>query len=125
MILDTNALSALAGKDPKILKLIESQSHLVLNIISLGEYQYGIDGSRNKDVLNNWLEKLVANAVVLQPTMGTLPFYSAIRHELKQAGTPIPANDVWIAALCREHRLKILSRDRHFDVVNKLKRISW
>jgi predicted nucleic acid-binding protein len=45
--------------------------------------------------------------------------------ELKRAGTPIPSNDVWIAALCRQHSLPVVSRDRHFDAVPGLKRLHW
>jgi len=42
---------------------------------------------------------------------------ATIRTELKRTGTPIPSNDVWIAALCRQHSFSLLSRDRHFDLV--------
>ncbi|MBT3290058.1 MAG: PIN domain-containing protein, partial [Victivallales bacterium] len=45
--------------------------------------------------------------------------------ELKAAGTPIPTNDVWIAALCREHRLPLVSRDSHFAAVSALRRVVW
>jgi len=38
---------------------------------------------------------------------------------------PIPTNDLWIAALCRQHSLSLLSRDRHFDLVAGIKRIGW
>ena len=51
--------------------------------------------------------------------------YAEIRFELKQKGTPIPANDLWIAALARQHDLPILSRDQHFDRVAGLRRIGW
>ena len=51
--------------------------------------------------------------------------YAALRSELKKAGTPIPSNDIWIAALCRQHSLRLLSRDRHFDLVRGIERIDW
>jgi tRNA(fMet)-specific endonuclease VapC len=51
--------------------------------------------------------------------------YAAVRMELKKAGTPIPSNDVWIAALCRQHSLPIVSRNRHFDAVPGLRRLHW
>ena len=41
------------------------------------------------------------------------------------AGTPIPANDCWIAALARQHRLPIVSLEEHFDVVDQVRRIAW
>ena len=37
---------------------------------------------------------------------------------LKQSGRPLPSNDLWIAALARQHRLPLLSRDGHFDFVS-------
>ena len=51
--------------------------------------------------------------------------YAEIRYELKRRGRPIPGNDLWIAALGRQHHLPLLSRDEHFDFVPKLKRIRW
>jgi tRNA(fMet)-specific endonuclease VapC len=48
-----------------------------------------------------------------------------VRTELKKAGTPIPANDVWIAALCRQHNLSLVSRDRYFNLVDGVKRLDW
>ena len=41
------------------------------------------------------------------------------------AATEIPSNDIWIAALCRQHSLPLLSRDRHFDLVPGIRRIGW
>jgi len=56
---------------------------------------------------------------------GTADEYAEIRSELKRAGRPIPGNDLWIAALARQHALPLLSRDRHFDLVPGLKRVGW
>lgn len=49
-------------------------------------------------------------------------FYAAVRRDLRKVGTPIPANDAWIAAICRRHALPLISRDRHFDAVPRLAR---
>lgn len=51
--------------------------------------------------------------------------YANTRHRLRLAGTPIPENDIWIAALALEHRQKILSNDRHFELVEGIERIGW
>jgi len=125
MILDTNALSALAGRKPDLTNKIESYPRLVLNLISLGEYRYGIDGSNSKVELEKWLKKLIDRCEILTPSMNTLRFYSEISHQLKRDGKPIPANDVWIAALCKESGMELISRDKHFDYVKGLKRVSW
>jgi tRNA(fMet)-specific endonuclease VapC len=54
----------------------------------------------------------------------TSAYYAAIRSELK-AGPPIPANDAWIAALARQDRMPIVSRDIHFDRVKNIERLAW
>lgn len=58
----------------------------------------------------------------------TVPGPSAARvaeGELRKAGTPIPANDAWIAALARQHGLAVLSNDVHFVLVPGLRRIPF
>ena len=55
----------------------------------------------------------------------TAHHYADIREELPAAAAPIPENDVWIAALCRQHHLAVASRDGHFDKVSGLKRVTW
>jgi predicted nucleic acid-binding protein len=94
-------------------------------LISLGEYHYGISQSREKDELAAWLDAFLDRAEVLTPTLSTLPHYADIRRELKLAGTPIPANDCWIAALVREYKMPIVSKDGHFDKVDGVKRLHW
>ena len=58
-------------------------------------------------------------------TDATAVSYAAVRVSLKEKGTPIPANDAWIAALALQHRLPVLSRDKHFDAVPRIRRQAW
>ena len=51
--------------------------------------------------------------------------YAELRRELKTAGTPIPSNDSWIAALAREHRLPVVTRDVHFQAIRGLHLLTW
>lgn len=55
----------------------------------------------------------------------TAECYAEIRRELKIAATPIPTNDLWIAAAARAHRLPIATRDPHFRAVPGLKIVFW
>jgi predicted nucleic acid-binding protein len=55
----------------------------------------------------------------------TTHHYTQIRPELKRKGSPVPANDAWIAALARQHGLAIVSRDEHFDKVRGVQRLGW
>lgn len=125
MLLDTNALSALAAGDETLIQTIEKVPRLCVTIISLGEYSYGIAQSRHEIELARWLDAFLQRADVLYLRRETLPHYAEVRRQLKKDGTPIPANDCWIAALAKEHRLPVVSLDKHFDGVKGLRRISW
>jgi tRNA(fMet)-specific endonuclease VapC len=125
MILDTNALSAAADDDPRVVALLARAEQMVLPVIVLGEYRHGIAQSRNRASYESWLAELLPDCVVLDIQEPTTHYYAEISLELKRRGKPIPTNDIWIAALCRQHSLPLLSRDRHFDLVAGTKRIDW
>ena len=126
MILDTNAISALAQKNRALIQHLEDARRLAVTFISFGEYVYGVRESNVRKELELWLRKhLLTRAEILTPDLSTIEHYADIRIELRRAGTPIPANDIWIAALVRQHDLPILSLERHFDKVNGLHRIEW
>ena len=125
MILDTNAISALAEQEKAIIGLVQAAPRVTVTIISLGEYAFGISQSRHRAELEAWLDALLLKVDVLLLEQKTLPFYAEVRARLKVAGTPIPANDCWIAALAQQHRLPIVSHDQHFDFVKGVQRIGW
>ena len=125
MILDTNGLSAAADGDEANRLILSAASQLALPVIVLGEYRFGIRQSRHRARYNEWLRQLIPACRVLLVDEETAGRYAEIRSELKAKGRPIPANDLWIAALTRQHALPLLSRDQHFDAVRGLKRISW
>ena len=125
MIADTNGLSYLADGDLRVRDLVAQADALEIPAVVLGEYRYGLGQSRHKETQQRWLQNLLSRSRVLNITEETAFWYAEIRLELKRAGQPIPANDLWIAALCRQHNLPLLSRDRHFDNVAGLRRIAW
>lgn len=125
MILDTNGLSALADGEPGLEPLLRRAAQVAIPVIVLGEYRYGISQSRNHIRYEQWLAEYLPSFRILDVDERTTISYSAVRRELKKAGTPIPSNDVWIAALCRQHSLPLLSRDRHFDAVSGITRLDW
>jgi tRNA(fMet)-specific endonuclease VapC len=125
LILDTNALSAFADEDPGIETALREAKFLALPVIALGEYRYGIAQSRYQEEYEAWLNDLLAECQVLEITEPTTKFYAGVQNELREAGKPIPANDIWIAALCRQYKLPLLSRDHHFDFVRGIRRVEW
>ena len=125
MILDTNAVSAFFEEVPTVCMAGDESEVLGVPSIVLGEYRFGLSGSRLRAELEAKLGRLERLADVLCVDAETARHYAAIRRELKDAGTPIPDNDLWIAALVRQHGLPLLSNDGHFDHVKDLPRIGW
>lgn len=125
MILDTNALSALGQHDEGLLRVLRTSRRHSLPVIVLGEYRAGVLGSRLSREINVWLDEIEREFEILPVASSTAHHYAAIRHHLKTVGRPIPTNDLWIAALAREHGLAILSRDKHFDLVSDVTRLDW
>ena len=125
MILDTNGLSAFIDGEPSLEARLPKPGNIAVPVIVLGEYRFGVRQSRQRIRYEAWLTEYLHNYRVLPVEEDTADHYAAIRGELKAAGTPIPTNDVWIAALCRQYSLPLLSRDRHFDLVRGLRRIAW
>ena|SRR2546421_7119147 len=125
MILDTNGLSAMAEGDPALEPLLQSATELCIPVIVLGEYRYGIWQSRERQHYEQWLMELLPDWRILEIDEETTTHYAVVRGELKKAGTPIPSNDAWIAALSRQYALPIVSRDRHFDSVARVHRMEW
>jgi len=125
VILDTNAVSALLAGEPGLLPLLAGQPRLHLPVVVIGEYRYRLACSRRGRALGRLLDLLIADSRVLEIDLPTAERYAEVRQQLRRRGTPIPENDVWIAALARRHELPVASRDEHFDRVPGLDRRAW
>ena len=125
MILDTNALSAAADDDPAVIAILARAEDMALPVIVLGEYRHGIALSRHRASYENWVAGLLDDCMVLDINEPTTRHYADINLELRRLGKPIPTNDMWIAALCRQYSLPLLSRDHHFDFVAGNRRFDW
>ena len=125
MILDTNALSAFIDGDPAVGSTLGAQPRAAIPVIVLGEFRYGIAGSRHRKTYEAWLDSHLRGFDILPVVDATTLHYATLRAALKKRGRPIPANDVWIAALALQHRMPVLTRDQHFDALPEIQRIAW
>lgn len=124
-VLDTNAaIAALAG-DRALLHLLADVEVWSLPTIVLGELAYGAYASiRVRENLRR-ISSFASLCSILAIDEDTSQSYGRVRTELRFAGRPLPSNDVWIASLCRQNDLPLISRDRHFDSVESLVVIDW
>ncbi|MEK7476438.1 MAG: type II toxin-antitoxin system VapC family toxin [Candidatus Coatesbacteria bacterium] len=125
MIVDTSALSALVDGDAAAGKLLAGSERHHLPVIVIGEYRFGLLRSRHRAKLEAILHDLETQWDVLAIDAGTAKAYATIRDRLRTRGQPIPENDVWIGALAVQHSLPLMSRDRHFDQIENVRRLEW
>jgi predicted nucleic acid-binding protein len=125
VILDTNGLSAMADGDRALERILMQAPEVAIPVIVLGEYRYGIAESRSRIRYERWLVETTSGCRILRVDEATAAEYANIRGELKRSGRPIPSNDIWIAALARQHALPVISRDEHFDFVRQVTRVAW
>ncbi len=125
MILDTNAVSAWCDDDAALLAVLPTDRPLFIPAIVLGEYRFGIKVTRDRKIREAWLEDVESAVTVLDVNSETAQHYADVREQLRKARTPIPENDLWIAALARQHELPVITRDGHFENVADLRRVGW
>jgi len=125
-VLDTNVYSRFRRGDAGALAGIRSAHEIHVPLIVLAEllagFAAGSHTARNREELAGFLAS--PRVLLLKPDEKTADHYAAIHAALRKQGTPIPTNDLWIAALARQHRLPLFSFDEHFSVVPGLIRHS-
>lgn len=125
LALDTNAYVDLCRGVADTVALLEQAEAIVLPFVVLGELRTGFAHGRrqveNEGVLRRFLLK--SGVRVLYADDQTTHHYAAVFRQLRKQGTPIPTNDMWLAALVLQHTLILHSRDQHFEHLPQLVRI--
>ena len=116
VLLDTSAYSALFRGDEQVKVILQEVEEAVLTPVILGELLAGFSSgrfeTRNRELLKEFLA--TPRVCVYPVDAETSERYAAVWLHLRQQGTPIPTNDLWIAASAMQHGLKVLTADRHF-----------
>ncbi len=115
LLLDTTAVIALFRNEPRAVSTLEPIIELYMPLVALGELYLGIERAQNRTKAAQEVEDLLSFVNVLYPDMDTAASYAAIKARLLARGTPIPDNDIWIAAVARQTRLPLAARDAHFS----------
>jgi tRNA(fMet)-specific endonuclease VapC len=124
LALDTNRYTDLCRGEASVVQTVELADEVWLPFIVLGElragFAVGTQGPRNEGVLRRFLLK--PGVGVLYADEQTTHHYATVYRQLRKQGTPIPTNDMWIAALVLQHSLSLYDRDTHFDALRQLTR---
>ena len=125
VVLDTNRYVDLCKGLDETVTLLEEAELVFLPFIVLGELRAGFAHGRrqteNERILRRFLLK--DGVIVLFADDQTTHHYAALFRQLRKQGTPIPTNDMWLAALVLQHNLVLHARDKHFDHLPQLVRI--
>lgn len=122
MILDTTAISDFFRGNRDVLPLIEASDELYVSPVVIGEMLAGfMRGDREKEnrrLLDSFLTE--SQAVVLAIDEDTGERYAHIHNSLREAGMPIPTNDIWIAAQAMQHGLRVVAGDSHYSRISQI-----
>ena len=125
IVIDTNRYRDFCVGVPEVIECFRSADRIYLPFVTLAELRAGFlcgtRARRNESVLVRFLNR--PRVSVLCPDEETTRHYAQMFRQLRQLGTPIPTNDLWIAALAEQHSLLLCSRDSHFDRLPQLPRV--
>ncbi len=125
LALDTNRYVDLCKGLAPTADLVATADAVFLPFIVVAELRAGFALGRrsaeNERVLRRLLQK--DGVHLLLPDDQTTFHYASVFRQLRQQGTPIPTNDIWIAALVLEHNLVLHARDEHFGHIPQLPRV--
>lgn len=124
-MLDTNIIIALFGDDPAVKTRLANADEVFISSTVLGELYYGVHKSSNVRKNLSRIEEFASYSAVLPCDVDTARYYGLIKNRLLEKGQPIPENDIWIAAVARQHGLVVVSRDSHFSEIENLKCEMW
>ncbi len=123
LLIDTSAYSRLLLGNADVREALERADAVYMSVFVLGELYFGFKGGskepRNRDLLSRFISR--ATVRVLPATQETADIFAGIKHSLKRAGTPLPLNDVWIAAHALETGAVLATFDAHFQKIPGLR----
>jgi len=118
--LDTNiAIDILCGKEDVIRKY-ENYTVLYLPVTVCGELLFGAANSGNSKRNLVKYRGFISGCMVLNINTSIAERYAMIRKKLKDKGTPVPENDIWIAATCIVYEISLATNDKHFNNIESL-----
>ncbi len=121
--LDTNRYVVLCRAVTEVVDWVARADAIYLPFVVVAELRAGFAcgkaGQANAKTLTSFLAQ--PGVSVLYPTDATTVIYAHLYRQLRAQGTPIPTNDLWIAALASEHNLILLTRDEHFGRLPQLR----
>ena len=122
LLLDTSAYSAFKRGNHTVLEHLRHVDTILISATVIAEllsgFAVGTQTQENEDELALFLR--TPRVQLIDVTYETAIRYAHIYAYLRAAGTPVPTNDLWIAAAAMEHASPVLTLDRHFEKIPQI-----
>jgi len=124
-LLDTNIVIALFAGEEAVIEMLKSADAVFSCAIVLGELFYGAQRSGRVKENVEQITEFAKSSIVLGCDAETAIHYGLTKNCLRLKGRPIPENDLWIAAIAKQHKLTLVTRDEHFFDIEGLTVQRW
>lgn len=125
ILLDSNIIIELFKGNLIVAAQFKSYSSVNIPFIVLGELYLGAYRSSNPEKHIKQIDSFLIKCQILNGDEETANNYAIIKTFLLKKGKPIPENDIWIAAIAKQHQLSLITRDNHFDEIDSLDVVNW
>ena len=120
LLIDANIYSHAMKGSPDVIKILQRANEIGICAICIGEllsgFRAGTKERQNREELEEFLDS--PRVRIYAVNEDTAEYYAIILDQLRTKGTPIPTNDIWIAAVAMQHGLKLFSKDRYFERIS-------
>ncbi|HOI55946.1 MAG TPA: type II toxin-antitoxin system VapC family toxin [Phycisphaerae bacterium] len=124
-LLDSNIVIAFFADEKVVVERVEALPQVFVPVIVVGELLYGAAKSARSLENERRVLDFSQSVSLLDVSRSTAQAYASIKNNLRTKGHPIPENDIWIAAIAKEHGLTVVTRDPHFAAVDGLTVETW
>ncbi len=123
ILVDTSVLVDFFYGEEKAIRIVEEHRPVFVSVVVLAELLVGARRSPKSSGNMREIQEFVGGNILLPCDEGTAGHYADIANRLRSRGRPIPQNDIWIAAVARQHGLALATRDAHFAEVDTIVRV--
>jgi len=122
ILVDSNRYQDFCEGAPEAVQVIRRAVDIMIPFIVIGELRAGFACGTRSHKNEQTLTRFLTSPRVKQlfADEDTTHQYARLFRQLREQGTPIPTNDLWIAALAIQHDLLLFTRDAHFNHLPQL-----
>lgn len=123
VIIDSNAYTAFRNERVNAIEVVDCAETILITPVVLGELLGGFAAGTKEAANNRNLQEFLSfsKVVLVEISADTAAHYAKIYLQLRKAGTPIPTNDMWIAALAKQLEAGVFTYDKHFEKVDGIR----